>query len=130
MIDIEEVLEIHNFLINEFGGSHGLRDQALLESALLRPFTTFSGEDLYKTPVEKAAAVFESIVKNHPFQDGNKRIAYVVLRLVLMNSGLDIVSSEEEKYEFVIKTASGKLTIDEVKKWIGDHIKNIRHPKN
>lgn len=130
MIDIEEVLEIHNFLINEFGGSHGLRDQALLESALLRPLTTFSGEELYKTPVEKAAAVFESIVKNHPFQDGNKRIAYVVLRLVLMNSGLDIVSSEEEKYEFVIKTASGKLMIDEVKKWIGDHIKNIRHPKN
>ncbi|MDN5212991.1 type II toxin-antitoxin system death-on-curing family toxin [Fulvivirgaceae bacterium BMA12] len=123
MIDIEEVLKIHNFLIDEFGGSHGLRDQALLESALSRPFATFSGEELYKTPVEKSAAIFESIVKNHPFQDGNKRIAYVMLRLVLMHSGLDIVSNEEEKYEFVIKTASGELTIEQVKKWINDHLK-------
>ncbi|MCG8320660.1 MAG: type II toxin-antitoxin system death-on-curing family toxin [Cytophagales bacterium] len=118
MIDFEESLKIHNFLIDEFGGSHGLRGRALLESALSRPFATFSGEELYKTPVEKAAAIFESIVKNHPFQDGNKRIAYVMLRLVLMNSELDIVSKEEEKYEFVIKTASGELTIEQVKKWI------------
>ncbi len=123
MIDIDEVLKIHEFLIDEFGGGQGLRDRSLLESALSRPFSTFAGEELYKTPVEKAAAVFESIVKNHPFQDGNKRIAYVMLRLVLMNSGLDITSSEEEKYDFVIKTASGELTIEQVKQWVNDHLK-------
>ena len=130
MIDIEEVLKIHNFLIDEFGGGRGLRDKALLESALSRPFATFSGEELYKTPIEKAAAIFESIIKNHPFQDGNKRIAYVMLRLILMNSGFDITSDEEEKYEFVIKPASGELTIEQVKKWIGDHTKKIRDPNN
>ena len=73
MIDLEEVLKLHEIAIDKFGGSKGVRDQTLLESALNRPFATFEGKDLYQTVEEKASAVLESIVKNHPFHDGNKR---------------------------------------------------------
>lgn len=71
MILYDEVIEIHNKAIERFGGNSNIRDKALLESALNRPFATFDGVDLYSTIIEKAAAVTESIIKNHPFHDGN-----------------------------------------------------------
>jgi death-on-curing protein len=78
MIQIEEVEKIHDILIEKFGGAKGIRDRGTLESALGRPFQTFDGEDLYPNPVDKAAAIFESIISNHPFVDGNKRTAYAL----------------------------------------------------
>lgn len=70
MISLEEVLQIHELLIKRFGGTLGLRDKRLLESSIQRPFATFDGVELYPTSVEKAAALAESIVTNHPFIDG------------------------------------------------------------
>ena len=67
MIDLQEVFEIHQILIDEFGGSQGVRDMGLLQSALERPFGGFGTTEFYKTPEEKASAILESIVKNHPF---------------------------------------------------------------
>ena len=78
MISEKEALEIHAILLERFGGSSGVRDHALLDSALNRPFQTFDGNELYPSPIEKAAAMLESIVKNHPFIDGNKRTGYVL----------------------------------------------------
>ena len=123
MIKTEEVLQIHQVLIDQFGGSNGVRDMAMLESAIHRPFSTFGGQDLYESPVEKAAAIFESLIINHPFIDGNKRTSYVLMRLILMNYGLDISATEIEKYDFVIQAASGKLTLENVKNWINNHLK-------
>ena len=74
MIRIEEVVNIHEILIDKFGGSHGIKDIKGLESVINRPFMTFDQKDLYSTPVEKAAALIESLISNHPFVDGNKRI--------------------------------------------------------
>ena len=76
MISLEEVLKIHNILIEKFGGSPGIRNRELLESSIGRPFSTFDSIDLYPTPIDKGAAIIESIVKNHPFIDGNKRTGY------------------------------------------------------
>lgn len=67
MISIEEVLKIHDVLIEKFGGTPGVRDKGLLESSVFRPFNTFDSVDLYPTHIDKAAAIIESIVKNHPF---------------------------------------------------------------
>jgi len=78
MILVKEVLQIHELLINGFGGSSGIRDLAGLESSLKRPFQTFDGVELYPSPIQKAAALLESLLMNHPFMDGNKRTAYVV----------------------------------------------------
>jgi death on curing protein len=100
MIDISDVEKIHNLLIDKFGGSRGVRDRGALEAAIARPFMTFENIDLYPSPIDKAAAILESIFTNHPFIDGNKRTGYV---LVLLYAGLDIDASQEEKYELVME---------------------------
>lgn len=123
MIEVEEVLAIHSKLIKAFGGSHGVRDRTLLESAVYRPFMTFDGKDLYETPIDKASAILESIVKNHPFIDGNKRTGYVIMRLLLLANGLDIVATQKEKYDLVINIISGDLDFEGIKGWIGEYLK-------
>jgi len=123
MIDINEVEKIHDILIEKFGGGKGIRDKGLLESAINRPFQTFDGQDLYPDPVDKAAAIFESIITNHPFVDGNKRTAYVLMRLILKSNNLDIRSGQNEKYDFVIKSASGQVSFDQIRAWIKGNLK-------
>lgn len=121
MITIQEALEIHAILIERFGGTSGVRDQGLLEAALLRPFQTFDGKDLYLTVVDKAAAILESVVKNHPFIDGNKRTGYVLARLTLMAEQMDISVGQEEKYQFIIQVANGTLDFEQIKGWLRKH---------
>lgn len=122
MIDIGVVENIHNKLINDFGGSKGVRDKALLLSALARPFATFDQQELYPTAIEKSAAVFESIIINHPFTDGNKRTAYFLLRLILLEHNLDIIATEDEKYNMTIAASKGEIRIEEIKVWIKEHL--------
>lgn len=123
MIDINEVEKIHDILIDKFGGAKGIRDKGLLESSINRPYQTFDGQELYPNPIDKAAAIFESIIINHPFVDGNKRTAYVLMRLMLKSNNLDIQLGQDEKYKFVIKAASGQATFEQIKAWIKDNLK-------
>jgi death on curing protein len=123
MISISEVILTQDILIEKFGGTRGIRDRSLLESAISRPFQTFDGKELYINPIQKAAALIESIVKNHPFIDGNKRIGYVLMRLLLLDNGLDIITDQEKKFNFVIDIASGKLDFDQIFDWISKNIK-------
>ena len=118
MISEGEVLEIHKILIERFGGSEGVRDQELLDSALNRPYQTFDGNELYPKLIDKAAAILESIVKNHPFVDGNKRTEYVLARLLLMSEHLDIQADQEQKYQLVISISKGELSFDQIKEWL------------
>lgn len=122
MITVEVVVSIHGILIKRYGGSPGIRDIGALESAANRPYQTFDGEELYRTAVEKAAALIESLVKNHPFMDGNKRTGYAVKRILLRKDRKDIQATEEEKYEFVIRIAEGKSEFDEIKQWIEEKL--------
>jgi death-on-curing protein len=128
MIDIKDVLNIHNILIDKFGGSKGIRDIGLLESAINRPFATFDNKDLYPTPTEKAAAILESILINHPFLDGNKRTAYVLMRLILLENGLDISSDQDEKYLMIIDASIGKLRFENIRDWIQCRLINKNEP--
>jgi death on curing protein len=118
MISFSEVQQLHQILIDRFGGSHGIRDRASLESALARPFQTFDNVELYPSALEKAASLVESILINHPFIDGNKRTGYTLLRLFLINNGYDITASEAYKYEFIIDVAAGTLKYEGVLKWL------------
>lgn len=122
MIELKDVLNIHDILIDSFGGSKGLRDQGALESALHRPLATFDNQELYPSPIEKATAIFESILINHPFIDGNKRTAYVLLRLTLMEGGFDIIATPDDKYSMVIAASKGEMRYEEIKKWIQNHL--------
>ena len=123
MITLKEVESIHEVLIDKFGGSKGIRDRGILESAINRPFQTFDQNELYPLPVDKAAAMFESIISNHAFVDGNKRTAYVLMRLILMENDLDIYADQNEKYKFVISAAKGEIKFDKIREWLTNHIR-------
>jgi death-on-curing protein len=118
MIELRDVLNMHNILIDRFGGARGIRDLGALESAMNRPFATFGDKDLYPTPQDKAAAILESILTNHPFLDGNKRTGYVLMRLILLNHGLDLAATQEDKYHMVISVSKGDIRFDEIRTWI------------
>ncbi len=126
MIRVEFALAVHGLLIKRFGGAVGLREKGLLEAALARPYQTFDGKELYADPISKAAAVFESLIENHPFVDGNKRVAYVLMRLTLLEAGLDIHATQLEKYEFVMSAAEGQITRDEIENWLHRHTRSKR----
>lgn len=128
MISIDEVLFYHHALIQRFGGTEGVRSRDLLESAIYRPFQTFGGEDLYPSAIHKAAAVLESIVRNHPFIDGNKRTGYAMMRLILLEAGLDIQVDEEEKYQFVISISTGQLEYEQIVEWLQAHTDSPPNP--
>ena len=121
MISFKEAEEIHKILIDQFGGMHGIRDAESLISALSRPFQTFDKKELYPSTIDKAAALIESILGNHPFIDGNKRIGWVLMRLFLKQNGIDIKATQEERYEFVVAIASGSLQFDSIFKWLMNH---------
>lgn len=125
MITVEQAKKIHEILIDKYGGAKGLRDLALLESALSRPYQTFGGIELYEDVFNKAAAIIESILINHPFIDGNKRIGFVILRLILLEEGWELSASQEEKYQFVIGIASGNMNFDGILIWIKSKTKRI-----
>lgn len=119
---LDLVLKLHSLLIQEFGGSEGVRDMNLLDSALNRPYATFDGQDLYPTAIDKAAAIFESVLINHAFIDGNKRTGYVLMRLMLLESGFDLSASQSEKYQFVIEVTKGLHSIDSIRSWITTYL--------
>ena len=121
MTELSEVLSIHKILIESFGGANGVRDKSSLSSALQRPFQTFDGEFLYKSILEKAAALVESILINHPFVDGNKRTGYVLLRRYLLQNNIDIKASKQQKYDFIISIASGEIRFPEILYWLQKH---------
>lgn len=118
MISLQQVLYIHSKLIENFGGGESVRDHGGLEAAIARPYATFDGIDLYPDAIDKAAAISESLIINHPFIDGNKRTAYTLLRLMLLNFDLDITTSEDEKYKMTIAASTGNLKFDAVKLWL------------
>ncbi len=123
MIETEDVIKIHKLLIDHFGGSHGVRDERSLNSAINRPFATFNQQALYPVPIEKAAAILESIVTNHPFIDGNKRTGYVLARLLLFKAGLNIEATQEEKFEMVISVSKGQWKFKQIKDWLTNRCK-------
>jgi death-on-curing protein len=121
MISFQEVVIIHSVLIEKFGGIQGIRDKGALESALNRPNQTFEGKELYPTLLEKAAALLESIVKNHPFNDGNKRIGYTLCRLILLENNLDLMASQNDKFDFIMQIAENKISYQHILDWLRMH---------
>ena len=128
MTDIRTVERIHNILIDRFGGSKGIRDEASLKSALARPYATFDQKDLYPGTIDKAAALFESMIINQPFVDGNKRISYVLMRLIMLEGNLDIDASQEEKFKFVLSASKGEIRYPEIKEWITNNSSRKNEP--
>jgi death on curing protein len=113
----EQVLFIHSRIIDETGGMHGIRDLGLLESAVSRPRATFRNKDFYPTSFHKAAALMESLIKNHPFIDGNKRTAITSAGIFLQMNGYLLKASHREVVDFTLAVATRKCDFDSAGEW-------------
>lgn len=102
-------------------GGYGIRDLGLLEAALARPRATFDGKDLYPTLFAKAAVLAESIVKNHPFVDGNKRMAIVLACIFLERNGYRCSAMQKEWVKFGLELAEKKLELNKIIQWFRIH---------
>jgi death on curing protein len=118
MILLEDILQVHEYSINKFGGGTGVRDFGSLDSAIARPFQTFGGQDLYPTIYEKAAALGESLIINHPFVDGNKRTGFLAMTALVEDNNFILKSTQEEAYNFTIDISTGKIKFDEIVEWL------------
>lgn len=123
---VAQVLYIHDQMIKRFGGVFGVRDLGLVESALARPKATFGSQYLYESIFDKAAALLQSLLKNHPFMDGNKRTALVSAGLFLKKNGYSLINAHDEEVEFGVRVNNGNLTIEQISKWLKEHSTRLK----
>jgi death on curing protein len=114
---------IHADLLQRYGGRPGIRDRNLRDSALAHPRMTFAGRSLHRTLFEKAAAYGYHVCRNHPFVDGNKRVAFVLMDIFLQKNGRMLTASEEDAYSMVINLADGRLSKQSLATWLKAHSK-------
>ncbi len=113
----EQVLFLHSRLIAETGGAHGVRDLGMLLSAIGRPQTTFDHHELYPDLFTKAAALMDSLVRNHPFVDGNKRTAIAAASIFLSINHYQLVVENEEMVRFTLACAQSQVSLVEMTLW-------------
>lgn len=117
----QQVLAIHDQMVKRFSGSSGIRDIGFVESAVARPMATFDGVDLYGNIFDKAAALLQSLLKNHPFVDGNKRTALSSAGIFLKMNGYFLKNYHEKEMEFGINVDNKHLSIEEISEWLKNH---------
>src|SRR5437899_12930806 len=118
-LTVGEVVQIHLRLINDYGGTQGIRDKGLLESAVFRPQTGY-----YTSIAEEAAALMESLANNHPFLDGNKRIAFAAAHTFLLINGHDLEVDPLDAYDFMIQAiVKGEFRFGPILAWIHTHVR-------
>lgn len=125
-LTLPEVVALHRVLISTTGGATGIRDVGALESALAQPRATFRGVDLHASIVEKAAALCFSLVCNHPFVDGNKRVGHAAMETFLMLNGNEIDAPVGEQERVMLDLASGRLTCQQLTDWLGNHVRPLK----
>ena len=120
--EFEQVTRIHSSLIAKTGGSDGIRDKNLLDSALKVPFQTFDGKDLYPDILDKATQLCFSLINNHPFSDGNKRIGIHLTLLFLKINNVQLNYVQQELIDLGFGIASSKLQKNDIRKWFENHV--------
>ncbi len=117
----EKILLLHQVMAEATGGDVGVRDEALLESATENVFATFDGKELYPSKEDKAARLGFSLISNHAFVDGNKRIGMYIMLSFLELNGIKIEATNEEVAELGLAVASGSAGYDDILSWIKSH---------
>ena len=117
-LKVDEVLLIHERILDKFGGAKGLRDWGLLDSAVQRPRTTFEGSELYPNIFTKAAALGHSLTLNQPFVDGNKRTAWEAMKRFLGENGALLRSSGENVVDLMLQIGDKRLDVREIAEWL------------
>ena len=121
-LTLGEVLELYHRIIEQSGGSLGIRDLGALESVLAQPRMTFGNQELYPTLVEKASALGFSLIQDHPFVDGNKRAGHAAMETFLVLNGFEIDASADEQEQIILQVASGELERDAFTAWLSGHV--------
>ncbi|HEY88725.1 MAG TPA: type II toxin-antitoxin system death-on-curing family toxin [Thermoflexia bacterium] len=129
-LTLNEVVKLHRQLLTRFGGTRGIRDWGALESAIAQPRMTFGGEELYPSVVEKSAALGYSLIKNHPFVDGNKRVGHAAMEVFLVLNGYEIGSSVDKQEQVILQVASGEIIRGEFEDWLRAHLVARRNSKS
>lgn len=123
ILNLAGLVWLHTVAVEEFGGSPGIRDRSVLESALGRPLAAFGGKNPYETPFKRAAALAESLVLNHGFVDGNKRTAMYAMAAWLDREGFTIDAARGELRELALGIATRRLSIDQIALWLENRSK-------
>lgn len=121
-LSLEELLELYRLALQQTGGLEGVRDLGGLESAVAQPQMTFGGKDLYPCLPTKAAALGFSLVCNHPFLDGNKRVGHLAMETFLVLNRQELTAGVDEQERIIIRLAAGELSHEEVAEWIRSRI--------
>jgi death on curing protein len=124
-LTLGEVVELHQQILAATGGASGIRDLGLLESALAQPKATFGGTDLHATLIDKAAALGFSLVANHAFLDGNKRVGHAAMEVFLLLNGLEIDALVDEQERTMLAVAAGMLDRQQLASWLTTHTREI-----
>ena len=122
VLKLENIILFHEKLVKETGGSTGIRDTGLVESALNRAFMTYDGMDLYSSNFEKIAVIVYSLINNHGFVDGNKRIGISVMIILLKLNNINISYTQQELIELGLKIAEGTFKEKDILNWIKERI--------
>ncbi len=121
-LTLTEVLELHRRIVKQSGGAEGVRELGGIQSALAQPQMTFGGDDLYPTIESKATAICFSLVMNHPFVDGNKRIGHAAMETFLVLNGFELSAAVDDSEQVILRLAAGDITRDELLLWIVSHM--------
>jgi len=121
-ITLAELIELHRRIIQQSGGSDGIRDLGLAASALAQPQMSFGGTELYPTLAEKAAALCFSLVMNHPFIDGNKRIGHAAMETFLVLNGFQLNAEVDDSESVILRLAAGELERIAFTAWVVEHV--------
>lgn len=124
-LTLEQVIIIHEDQVMRYGGSSGLRDVSLLESAVFRPQSSFGGEDLYPTVFDKASALIHSLILNHPFVDANKRTGTASMLVFLELNGYKLEVSQKTLVNTVLRIESKKINLEKLSAWLKKYTKKI-----
>lgn len=120
-LSVEDILQIHSFIINETGGSHGVREQGPLHSAVAPPAQVVFGKELYPTIFAKAAVYTRTIIFSHPFVDGNKRTGMTAAAVFLADNGYRITAPQGAVEKFALRLIEEKLDIEAIAEWLRRH---------
>jgi len=122
-LSVEQVVWLHARLVEDFGGASGLRDRRALASAVARPAMTFDGEDLYPDVAAKAAALLHSLVLNHPFVDGNKRIAIHTAEFFIERNDFVLEADDDDLERLTLAAAEGQLAVEALAIWLRQRLR-------
>jgi death-on-curing protein len=121
-LTLGEVVELHRLVLAATGGASGIRDLGALESAVAQPRASFGGDDLHPTLIEKAGALGFTLAQDHPFVDGNKRVAHAAMATFLLLNGTEIGATVDEQEHLMLALASGRVSRNELVDWLRQHV--------